>query len=230
MHFRIAMSSTKIQVLYEDNHLIAVHKPGGLLVQGDQTGDVTLLDLVKDYLVTTYNKPGDAFLGVIHRIDRPTSGIVLFAKTSKALARMNDAFATRNVQKTYCALVEGQLTQTTETLTHYLIRKPKLNKSFAHPKEIAQSKFASLTYTLMKELSNYTLISIELHTGRHHQIRAQLAAIGHPIKGDLKYGAKRSNPNGQIDLVAYSLEFEHPVKKESIHLELKALDFSIAVT
>ena len=223
------MSSTSIQVLYEDNHLIAVNKVGGLLVQGDKTGDSTLIDLVKAYLVNTYNKPGEAFLGVIHRIDRPTSGIVLFAKTSKALTRMNAIFSERQVQKTYHALVEGHVSSTSETLTHYLLRKPALNKSFAYQKEVENSKKASLSFTVLKQFDRYTYLSIELHTGRHHQIRAQLAALGHPIKGDLKYGAKRSNTNGQIDLVAQSLRFEHPVKKETVHIELQEMNLSIAL-
>ena len=223
------MSSTSIQVLYEDNHLIAVNKVGGLLVQGDKTGDSTLIDLVKAYLVNTYNKPGEAFLGVIHRIDRPTSGIVLFAKTSKALTRMNAVFSERQVQKTYRALVEGHVSSQSETLTHYLLRKPALNKSFAYQKEVENSKKASLTFKVIKQLDRYTYLSIELHTGRHHQIRAQLAALGHPIKGDLKYGAKRSNTNGQIDLVAQSLRFEHPVKKETVHIELQETNLSIAL-
>ena len=223
------MSSTSIQVLYEDNHLIAVNKVGGLLVQGDKTGDPTLIDLVKSYLVNAYNKPGEAFLGVIHRIDRPTSGIVLFAKTSKALTRMNAVFSERQVKKTYHALVEGHVSSPSQTLTHYLLRKPALNKSFAYQKEVENSKKASLSFTVLKHLDRYTYLSIELHTGRHHQIRAQLAALGHPIKGDLKYGAKRSNTNGQIDLVAQSLRFEHPVKKETVHIELQEMNLSIAL-
>ena len=223
------MSSTSIQVLYEDNHLIAVNKVGGLLVQGDKTGDPTLIDLVKAYLVNAYNKPGEAFLGVIHRIDRPTSGIVLFAKTSKALTRMNAVFSERQVQKTYHALVEGHVSSPSQTLTHYLLRKPALNKSFAYQKEVENSKKASLSFTVLKQFDRYTYLSIELHTGRHHQIRAQLAALGHPIKGDLKYGAKRSNTNGQIDLVAQSLRFEHPVKKETVHIELQEMNLSIAL-
>ncbi|MGA0942015.1 MAG: RluA family pseudouridine synthase [Flavobacteriaceae bacterium] len=223
------MSSTSIQVLYEDNHLIAVNKVGGLLVQGDKTGDPTLIDLVKAYLVYAYNKPGEAFLGVIHRIDRPTSGIVLFAKTSKALTRMNAVFSERQVQKTYHALVEGHVSSPSQTLTHYLLRKPALNKSFAYQKEVENSKKASLSFTVLKQFDRYTYLSIELHTGRHHQIRAQLAALGHPIKGDLKYGAKRSNTNGQIDLVAQSLRFEHPVKKETVHIELQEMNLSIAL-
>lgn len=223
------MSSTSIQVLYEDNHLIAVNKVGGLLVQGDKTGDPTLIDLVKSYLVNAYNKPGEAFLGVIHRIDRPTSGIVLFAKTSKALTRMNAVFSERQVQKTYHALVEGHVSSPSQTLTHYLLRKPALNKSFAYQKEVENSKKASLSFTVLKQFDRYTYLSIELHTGRHHQIRAQLAALGHPIKGDLKYGAKRSNTNGQIDLVAQSLRFEHPVKKETVHIELQEMNLSIAL-
>ena len=223
------MSSTSIQVLYEDNHLIAVNKVGGLLVQGDKTGDPTLIDLVKAYLVNAYNKPGEAFLGVIHRIDRPTSGIVLFAKTSKALTLMNAVFSERQVKKTYHALVEGHVSSPSQTLTHYLLRKPALNKSFAYQKEVENSKKASLSFTVLKQFDRYTYLSIELHTGRHHQIRAQLAALGHPIKGDLKYGAKRSNTNGKIDLVAQSLRFEHPVKKETVHIELQEMNLSIAL-
>lgn len=223
------MNSTDLEVLFEDNHLIAVYKPSGVLVQGDKTGDQPLVDIVKSYIVQKYNKPGAAFLGVIHRIDRPTSGIVLFAKTSKALARMNKRFADREIHKTYWALVEGHPDPIEGDLEHYLVRKPEKNKSFAHHKPVPNAKRAHLSYRSIHRLERYSLVQVELHTGRHHQIRAQLSAIGHPIKGDLKYGAKRSNPNGSIDLVAQHLEFQHPVQDIRVVLTLKSPLLSIKV-
>lgn len=207
-------SIENLEVLYEDNHLLVVNKRSGDLVQGDQTGDKPLVDICKDYIGRKYNKPGKVFLGVVHRLDRPTSGVLVFARTSKALSRLNAMFQKRETQKTYWAVVEHQPADESATLTHYLVRNPKQNKSYAHPKEVANSKKASLSYKVLKKLDRYTGLEIELHTGRHHQIRAQMAAIGCVIKGDLKYGAKRSNTDGSIHLHARSLSLIHPVKKE----------------
>lgn len=205
-----------LQVLYEDNHLIAINKRVGDIVQGDKTGDKPLSDVVKEYIKDKYNKPGEVFLGVVHRLDRPTTGIVVFARTSKALTRLNDLFKNRETQKTYWAVVKGKLSKHNDTLVHYLKRNEKANTSKAYAKEIPDSKKASLEYMVIQELNNYTALEIGLHTGRHHQIRAQLSAIGYPIKGDLKYGAERSNPDGGIHLHARKLEFVHPVSKEAI--------------
>lgn len=204
------------RILYEDNHLIAVNKQSGDLVQGDKTGDVILPDLIKEYIAVKYNKPGAVYLGVTHRLDRPTSGVVVFARTSKALTRMNALFAGKETHKTYWAIVEGTVQKPTERLTHYLVRNTKQNKSYAHDHEIPQSKRAVLTYRVLKKLDRYTLLEVDLETGRHHQIRAQLAKIGCVIKGDLKYGAKRSNPDGSIHLLARKLSFVHPVSKENV--------------
>lgn len=210
--------STKdnLNILFEDNHLIAVNKRAGDLVQGDQTGDKPLAEVVKEYIKEKYNKPGEVYLGVIHRLDRPTTGIVVFAKTSKALSRMNVLFKERSTQKTYVAIVKNQPPKTKDQLTHYLVRNPKINKSIAYPNETPNAKKALLDYEIIKKLDRYFALKIELHTGRHHQIRAQLKAIGCPIKGDLKYGADRSNPDGSIHLHAHKLYFMHPVKKEKI--------------
>lgn len=210
--------STKenLQVLFEDNHLIVVNKRPGDIVQGDKTGDKPLSDVVKDYIAEKYDKPGAVYLGVIHRLDRPTSGVVAFAKTSKALGRMNKLFANKETQKTYWAVVKSLPRKRKETLTHYLKRNPKQNKSYAHINEVPDSKKASLTYEVIKELNNYYLLEVDLHTGRHHQIRSQLSGINCPIKGDLKYGADRSNPDGSIHLHARKLSFVHPVRKEPI--------------
>nr|WP_299346599.1 RluA family pseudouridine synthase [Allomuricauda sp.] len=208
--------SKNLDVLYEDNHLIAINKRPGDIVQGDKTGDTPLSDIVKEYLKNKYNKPGNVFLGVVHRLDRPTSGIVLFAKTSKALSRLNKLFAEGKTQKTYWTLVRESPPEITGELTHWLVRNPKQNKSYAHDKEVNNSKKAVLTYKLIKRLDSYNLLEIDLKTGRHHQIRAQLAALGLHIKGDLKYGAARSNTDGSIHLHARKLELIHPVKKENI--------------
>ena len=223
------MNSIDLEVLFEDNHLIAVYKPSGVLVQGDKTGDTPLVDLVKAYIVQKYNKPGAAFLGVVHRIDRPTSGIVVFGKTSKALTRMNKLFAERKINKTYWALVEGHPDPTEADLEHYLVRNPEKNKSFAYQKPVPNAKRAYLSYKSIHRFERFSLLQVELHTGRHHQIRTQLSALGHPIKGDLKYGAKRSNQNGSIDLVAQHLEFQHPVKDVKVLLTLKNPLLSIKV-
>lgn len=212
------MHSTKnnLQILFEDNHLIIVNKRAGDIVQGDKTGDKPLSDVVKDYIAEKYDKPGAVYLGVIHRLDRPTSGVVAFAKTSKALGRMNKLFANKETQKTYWAVVKSLPRKRKETLTHYLKRNPKQNKSYAHINEVPDSKKASLTYEVIKELNNYYLLEVDLHTGRHHQIRSQLSGINCPIKGDLKYGADRSNHDGSIHLHARKLSFVHPVRKELI--------------
>ena len=210
--------STKdnLQILHEDNHIIVINKRVGDIVQGDKTGDKPLSDVVKEYIKEKYNKPGDVFLGVVHRLDRPTTGIVAFAKTSKALERLNTMFSTRETKKTYWAIVKNQPPKTEDTLTHFLKRNPKNNTSKAHLKEVPESKKASLSYQIIKKLDNYFVLEIDLHTGRHHQIRAQLQAIGCPIKGDLKYGFDRSNPDGGIHLHARKLILTHPVSKEII--------------
>src|SRR5690606_38027875 len=210
--------STKdnLQVLFEDNHIIVVNKRVGDIVQGDQTGDKPLSDVVKEYIKVKYEKPGAVYLGVVHRLDRPTTGIVLFAKTSKALSRLNDLFKNRETQKTYWAVVKNQPPKESDTLTHYLTRNPKNNTSQAHIKEVKDSKKAILDIKIMKELDRYVVMEIDLHTGRNHQIRYQLSAIGCPIKGDLKYGFDRSNPDGGIHLHARKLTLIHPVKKEKM--------------
>jgi len=207
---------SNLQVLYEDNHLIVVNKRVGDIVQGDKTGDAPLSEVVKQYLKDKYNKPGNVYLGVVHRLDRPTSGIVLFSKTSKALPRLNKMFAQGETKKVYWAVVKNSPPQESGTLTHWLVRKPKQNKSYAHEKEVPNSKKAVLDYKILKKLDNYSLLEIDLKTGRHHQIRAQLATIGCTIKGDLKYGADRSNKDGGIHLHARSLTITHPVQKEPI--------------
>ena len=213
---KIISTKDNLQVLHEDNHLIVINKRVGDIVQGDKTGDKPLSDVVKEYLKHKYNKPGDVFLGVVHRLDRPTSGIVVFAKTSKALTRLNELFSNRETQKTYWAVTKNKPAKTTENLIHFIKRNEKTNTSKAHLKEVPESKKASLTYNIFKELTNYVALEIELHTGRHHQIRAQLSAIGCPIKGDLKYGFDRSNPDGGIHLHARKLHFIHPVSKDPI--------------
>jgi len=207
-----------LQVLYEDNHLIVVNKRAGDIVQGDKTGDTPLSEVIKEYIAEKYNKPGAVFLGVVHRLDRPTTGIVAFAKTSKALARLNKLFPDREAQKTYWAVVKNAPPKRRDVLTHFLKRNPKQNKSYAYEKEVADSKKAVLEYKVLKSSDTYYLLEIDLHTGRHHQIRSQLAAAGCPIKGDLKYGFDRSNPDGSIHLHARKLVFIHPVKKEEISL------------
>ena len=211
---------TNPSILYEDNHIIIVNKQPGEIVQGDKTGDVTLCDDVKQYLKERYGKPGNVFLGVTHRLDRPTSGVVVFAKTSKALSRMNDMFRRSEVQKTYHAIVQktGLGVLQPMVLEHYLTRNERLNKSTAHQKEVKGSKKAVLDFENISTSERYSLLQVHLHTGRHHQIRCQLAAIGLPIKGDLKYGAPRSNPDGSICLHAREVRFIHPVSKQEIHV------------
>lgn len=207
-----------LQVVYEDNHLIVINKRVGDIVQGDKTGDSPLSEIVKQYIKEKYKKEGNVFLGVAHRLDRPTSGIVVFARTSKALPRLNKLFAEKEAKKTYWAVVKNKPDKQADTLTHWLIRNTQQNKSYAHLQEIPQSKKAVLDYKIIKELNSYFLLEIDLKTGRHHQIRAQLATIGCPIKGDLKYGFDRSNKDGGIHLHARSLSFVHPVKNELLTL------------
>ncbi|HMM02206.1 MULTISPECIES: RNA pseudouridine synthase [unclassified Dysgonomonas] len=205
-------------VLYEDNHIIIVNKTVSEIVQGDKTGDKPLSEIVKEYLKEKYNKPGNVFCGVTHRLDRPTSGIVVFARTSKALSRLNDMFKNKEISKTYWAIVKNTPKQPEGTLKHYLVRNEKQNKSYAYDTEKPNSKQAILHYKLIARSDKYSLLEIDLETGRHHQIRCQLAKIGSPIKGDLKYGAERSNPDGGISLHARKISFIHPVSKELIEV------------
>ena len=215
---KIISTKSNLQILHEDNHIIVINKRVGDLVQGDKTGDKPLSEIVKEYIKEKYNKPGEVFLGVVHRLDRPTTGIVVFAKTSKALTRLNELFSKRETQKTYWAVVKNKPPKSEDTLVHYLKRNEKSNSSKAHIKEVPDSKRASLDYKIIKELNKYFALEINLHTGRHHQIRSQLSAIGCPIKGDLKYGFDRSNPDGGIHLHAQKLAFIHPVSKEELVL------------
>lgn len=208
-----------MDVLYEDNHIIVVNKESGEIVQGDKTGDTPLSDIVKEYIKQKYQKPGNVFLGVVHRLDRPVSGLVVFARTSKALARMNEMFRTGDVHKTYWAIVQNSPEDTSATLTHWLVRNERQNKSYAYSHEVAQAKKAILSYRQIAQGQRYTLLEVTLLTGRHHQIRCQLAAMGCPIKGDLKYGARRSNPDGSISLMSRRVEFVHPVSKQTIRIE-----------
>ena len=203
-------------VLYEDNHLIIVNKAAGEIVQGDKTGDQPLSEKVKTYIKEHYAKPGQVFLGVTHRLDRPVSGVVVFARTSKALSRMNDLFREGKVSKTYLAIVANKPREEQGEIVSWLTRNERLNKSFSSPIEKPGSKIARLRYRLVGSTERYHLLAVQLLTGRHHQIRCQLASIGCPIKGDLKYGARRSNPDGCISLHAYSVRFEHPVSHKEI--------------
>ena len=215
------MHSTKdnIKILHEDNHIIIVNKRAGDIVQGDKTGDKPLSDVVKEYIKEKYNKPNNVYLGTVHRLDRPTSGIVIFAKTSKALERLNKMLREKQIDKTYWAIVKNEPEKSADTLIHYLKKNPKNNKSTAFKNETEGSKKAILHYKILKELNSYFLLEIDLETGRHHQIRCQLASIGCYIKGDLKYGAKRSNKDASIHLHARKIEFSHPVSKEKILIE-----------
>ncbi|EMY3554653.1 RNA pseudouridine synthase [Flavobacterium psychrophilum] len=215
---KIISHKNNLQILHQDNHIIVVNKRVGDIVQGDKTGDKPLSEVVKEYIKDKYDKPGEVFLGVVHRLDRPTTGIVVFARTSKALTRLNEMFSNRETQKTYWAVVKKKPEKNEAKLVHYLKRNERNNTSKAHIKEVPESKLASLDYKIIKELNNYFALEINLHTGRHHQIRAQLSAIGTPIKGDLKYGFDRSNPNGGIHLHARKLVFIHPVTKENIQI------------
>ena len=228
-----------MEVVYEDNHIIIVYKESGEIVQGDKTGDRPLSDIVKDYIKEKYQKPGAVFLGVVHRLDRPVSGLVVFARTSKALTRLNNMFRDGEVHKTYWAIVSkteegrskkeevrrkteegsGEMDDSSHTLENWLVRNEKQNKSYAYDHEVPNSKKAILKYRVIGHSDRYTLLEVNLLTGRHHQIRCQLAAMGCPIKGDLKYGAKRSNPDGSISLLSHRVEFIHPVSKERIVVE-----------
>lgn len=209
-------SKYNLQVLYEDNHIIIINKRVGDIVQGDQTGDKPLSDVVKEFIKDKYKKPGNVFLGVVHRLDRPTSGLVIFAKTSKALERLNKMLREKQIDKTYWAIVKNKPQKEQDTLNHYLKKNPKNNKSTVFKKEIKDSKKAILHYKVINELNNYFLLEIDLETGRHHQIRCQLSKIGCPIKGDLKYGFDRSNQGGGIHLHAREIRFTHPVTKNEI--------------
>lgn len=207
-----------IEVLHEDNHVIVINKRASDIVQGDKTGDVTMPDLIKEFLKVKYDKPGNIFCGVVHRLDRPTSGAVVFAKTSKALSRLNEQFREQDTKKTYWAIVEKAPKNKTGTLTNYLLKNEKQNKSYVHESDAKGAKKAVLNYKQIAESDRYFLLEIDLETGRHHQIRVQLANMGCIIKGDLKYGAKRSNPDGSIHLHARGLDFIHPTTKELIKI------------
>lgn len=206
-------------VLYEDNHIIVVNKQSGEIVQGDKTGDVPLSDMLKAWLKEKYNKPGNVFLGVVHRLDRPVQGVVVFAKTSKALARLNEMFRKGEVYKTYWAVTQHCPPEEEGTLVHWLVRNEKQNKSYAYETEKAEAKKAVLHYRHLAASERYNLLEVQLMTGRHHQIRCQLSKMGCPIKGDLKYGAKRSNPDGSISLLARRVEFVHPVSGQNLIVE-----------
>ncbi|WP_313026937.1 RluA family pseudouridine synthase [Soonwooa sp.] len=206
------------QIVYEDNHMMVINKKVGQLVQGDKTGDSSLLELIKDFIKKRDDKPGNVFLGLVHRIDRPTSGLVLYAKTSKALSRLTQMVANREIKKTYWALVAKEMIPTSQRLVNYLKKNEKNNKAIVFSKPTDGAKEAILTYHLLQTLDNYLLLEIDLETGRHHQIRAQLSKNGTPIKGDLKYGSPRSNPDGGINLHARQLNFVHPVTKEDIEI------------
>lgn len=208
-----------MEVIYEDNHIIVVNKKPGEIVQGDKTGDTPLSEIIKLYLKEKYNKPGNVFCGVVHRIDRPVGGLVVFAKTSKALSRLNDMLRKGEIHKTYWALVEGHPEKSEATLRNFLVSDGRINKTFIAREGERDAKESVLKYKTISDGDRYTLLEINLLTGRKHQIRAQLSGIGHPIKGDLKYGAKRSNPDGGISLLARHIEFVHPVSKEPIALD-----------
>ena len=217
---KIISTKDNLLVIYEDNHIIVVNKRAGDIIQGDKTGDKPLSDVVKEYIAEKYNKPGKVYLGTVHRLDRPTTGLVIFAKTSKALPRLNKLFVSKAISKTYWALVKNKPEKETNTLIHWLKKNPKNNKSRAHINEIPESKKAILHYKTIKTLDNYFLLEVNLETGRHHQIRAQLSSIGSPIKGDLKYGFDRSNKDASISLHARNIKFIHPVS--NIELDITA--------
>ena len=208
-----------MEIVYEDNHIIIVNKAPGEIVQGDKTGDLPLSELIKQYIKEKYNKPGNVFCGVVHRIDRPVAGLVIFAKTSKALERLNKMLRDGEIHKTYWALVEGNVQNQEATLRNFLKSDGRINKTYISTEKDPDAKESILNYKTIAKGERYTILEIELLTGRKHQIRAQLSAIGHPIKGDLKYGAKRSNKDGSISLLAHKIEFIHPVSKQVISLE-----------
>ncbi|MCH5236291.1 MAG: RNA pseudouridine synthase [Muribaculaceae bacterium] len=208
-----------MDIIYEDNHILIVNKKPGEIVQGDKTGDKPLSEILKEYLKEKYNKPGNVFCGVVHRIDRPVGGLVIFARTSKALERLNSMLRNHEIHKTYLALVEGAPKNEKATLTNYLKSNQKLNKTFLADENDPEAKKSVLDYETVAKGERYTLLKIKLRTGRKHQIRAQLSAIGHPIKGDLKYGARRSNPDGGISLLSYQIDFIHPVSKLPVAVE-----------
>jgi len=210
------MNNTKLHVLYEDNHLIAINKKSGDICQADKTGDIPLSEIVKEFLKNKYNKPGNVYLGTIHRIDRPTTGVIIYAKTSKALSRMNEKFRNNEISKTYWAIVKNKLPKQSDILENYLSKNNKKNKSFVTKEK--DGKYSKLNYNIIKSLDNYYQYEIKPETGRHHQIRVQLSNIGSPIKGDLKYGAKRSNKDGSICLHAREIVFKHPVTKEELKI------------
>ncbi len=207
-----------MEILYEDNHIIAVNKSSGEIVQGDKTGDKPLSEILKEYLKEKYQKPGNVFVGVVHRLDRPATGVVVFAKTSKALTRMNEIFRDRSVEKKYWIITAKMPDPPEGRLVHYMIRKESQNKSFVYDREQKDSQRCELEYSLLSKSDRYFFVEVFLHTGRHHQIRAQFAAIGCPVKGDLKYGSPRSNEDGSICLHARSVEFIHPVKQEMVKI------------
>lgn len=213
-----------MEVVYEDNHIIIVNKKAGEIVQGDKTGDTPLSEMVKEYIKEKYHKPGNVFCGVVHRIDRPVEGLVIFARTSKALERLNRMLRDGEIHKTYHALVEGKVTEDSGELENYLVSDGRINKTFITKAATPGAKLSKLRYRTLAVGDRYSLLEINLLTGRKHQIRCQLSGIGHPIKGDLKYGSKRSNPNGGISLQAHKIEFIHPVSKEPISIELPEID------
>ena len=208
-----------MRVVYEDNHVIIVHKESGEIVQGDKTGDKPLSETVKDYIRDKYHKPGNVFLGVVHRLDRPVTGLVVFARTSKALSRLNDMFRNGEVHKTYWAITKNKPAEDEGTLVNWILRNEKQNKSYVYDKEVPEAKRAELKYRVIAHTENYHLLEVHLLTGRHHQIRCQLAHMGCAIKGDLKYGAPRSNPDGSISLLSREVAFIHPVSKKEIKAE-----------
>ena len=212
-----------MEIIYEDNHIVIVNKAAGEIVQGDKTGDKPVVEMVKEYLKEKYKKPGNVFCGVVHRIDRPVAGLVILAKTSKALSRLNEMLRKGEIHKSYLALVEGKPIMESDTIDNYLVSNGKINKTFLSDDSNPEAKKSILEYSTVKSGERYTLLSINLLTGRKHQIRAQLSSIGHPIKGDLKYGAKRSNPDGGISLQSASLSFIHPVSKVPLHFQAPPL-------
>lgn len=213
------MNVADLEVLYEDNHLLVVLKPAKILMQADKTGDVSLLEIAKQWLIEKYHKPGNVFLGLVHRLDRPVGGVVVFAKTSKAASRLSIQIRERTIQKSYLAVIEGTLPETSAALTHYIKKRPGNRRVHISDQPMPDADFASLTYTVLETLPQYSLVQVELHTGRHHQIRAQLASSGHPIVGDHKYGAHQILPDKDLALFACQLGFEHPTRHENMFFQ-----------